>query len=79
MLINLLAALVILARASLVVSHQCAGTPLRVRAAWILVAVGAAAVMLAGGTPTWPNVALHSGIAVLVCLERRATFFCEKK
>lgn len=79
MILNVIAAFVILARGALAISHLCPGTPMRVRAGWILLAIAAAAVVLAGGTPAWPNVALHCGIAVLICFERRGPFFCEKK
>lgn len=79
MVINIIAALVILVRGAIAVSHMLPGTPVLVRAGWLLLAIGAAAIMLAGGPPAWPNVILHCGIAMLVWRERRLPFFCEKK
>ncbi|WP_317201499.1 hypothetical protein [Janthinobacterium sp.] len=77
--INLAAAAIVLVRGLLALNHMCPGTALRVRATWLLLTVGAAAVLLLGAPPTWPEVALHCGIAALVCVDRRAPIICESK
>ena len=37
--------------------------------------LSSAAVLLFGVTPAWPEVLLHCGIAALVCVDRRSSFW----
>lgn len=71
MALNLAAAAIVLLRGLIALNHMCPGTALAVRVTWVLLTVGAAAVLLLGAAPAWPEVALHCGVAALVCCDRR--------
>jgi hypothetical protein len=78
-ILNLLAAAIVLGGGVRAINHMCPGTALPIRATWLLLTIGAAAVLLAGlagGRPTWPDLALHWGIAALVCAGPRGLTFC---
>ena len=74
--IDMAAAAIVLARglfAELNPMQPCTSTVIRIT--WIALTAGAAAVLLFGVTPAWPEVLLHSGIAALVCFDRRSSFW----
>lgn len=77
MQINLAAAVIVLVRGLLTLNQMCPGTDIVVRATWLLLTVAAAAVLLLGAPPTWPEVTLHCGIAALVCVHGRSPTICE--
>ncbi|MDC8756273.1 hypothetical protein [Janthinobacterium fluminis] len=76
--LNMTAALLVLLRGVIALNHMCPGTGLAIRSAWLLLTASAAGVLLSGAAPTWPDVALHWGIAALVCIDRRGQI-CEVK
>lgn len=51
---------------------MCPKTCLAMRLSWILLTVGAAAILLLGRASTWPEVLFHWGVAALVCADRRS-------
>lgn len=71
MAINMAAAALVLLRGVIALNHMCPGTALGIRIVWLLLTASAAAVLLSGAAPAWPDVALHWGIAALVCIDRR--------
>ena len=75
-ILNLIAAAIVLARGVVALNHMCPRTGLPIRATWLLLTVAAAAVLLVGARPTWPELALHIGIAALVCIGPRGLIFC---
>ncbi|CDG82099.1 hypothetical protein [Janthinobacterium agaricidamnosum] len=68
------AALVLLRGLFFAINHMCPQTSLAIRIAWVWLTLGAAALLLLGRTPTWPELLLHCGIAVLVWCDRREPF-----
>lgn len=76
LILNMLAAAIVLARGVYVLNRMCPRTALTVRATWLLLSIGAAAVLLAGARPTWPDLALHWGVAALVCTGPSGLAFC---
>lgn len=70
-ILNLLAAAVVVLRGLYVLNHMGKRTGMLIRASWLVVTGGAAAVLLTSSAPTWPEVMLHLGIAALVMLDRR--------
>lgn len=75
MTLNMLAAAIILLRGLIALNHMCPGTALAMRAAWLLITAGAGASMLLSAAPTWPDVAIHCGLAALLCASRKHPFF----
>ena len=74
--IDMAAAAIVLARGLFVeLNHMRPGTGSPIRITWIVLTAGAAAVLLFGVTPAWPEVLLHCGIAALVCVDRRSSFW----
>ena len=70
-----MAAAIVLARGLFVeLNHMRPGTGSPIRITWIVLTAGAAAVMLFGVIPAWPEVLFHCGIAALVCIGRRSSF-----
>ncbi|MET3132853.1 ABC-type methionine transport system permease subunit [Oxalobacteraceae bacterium GrIS 1.11] len=69
--LNLMAAFIVLVCGLLALNRMCPRTALGIRATWLLLTVGAAAILLLGAPPAWPEVALHWSIAALACLDRR--------
>ncbi len=72
--LNLAAAFLVLVRGIVALNHMCPGTAPGIRIVWLLLTASAAAVLMSGAAPTWPDVALHWGIAALVCIDRRGQF-----
>lgn len=80
-ILNMLAAAIVLWRGIRAINHMSRSTELIIRTAWLLVTLASAAALLAGAKPTWPqptwpDLALHWGIAVLMCIGPRALIFC---
>ena len=74
--IDMAAAAIVLARGLFAeLNHMQPCTSNAIRITWIALTAGAAAVLLFGVTPAWPEVLLHCGIAALVCVDRRASFW----
>lgn len=74
--IDMAAAAIVLARGLFAeLNHMQPCTSNAIRIAWIALTAGAAAVLLFGVTPAWPEVLLHCGIAALVCVDRRSSFW----
>lgn len=74
--IDMAAAAIVLLRGLFgAINDMCPGTSARIRITWIVLVCGAASVLLFGVAPAWPEVLLHCGIASLVCVERRASFW----
>lgn len=69
--LNTVAAALVLLHGVIALNHMRPGAALRLRAAWLLLTGGAGAVLLLGAAPSWPELALHWGIAALVCADRR--------
>lgn len=75
MFLDMIAAAIVLLRGLFVaLNAMCPKTRLGIRLTWILLTAGAAAVLLVGRAPAWPEVLLHWGVAALVCVDRRTTF-----
>lgn len=75
MTLNLAAALLVLLRGLFfAINNMCPLTGFGMRLAWVLLTLGAAAVLLLGRVPDWPELLLHCGIAVLVWCQRRSPF-----
>lgn len=75
MILDMVAAAIVLMRGLFVaLNAMCPKTRLTIRVTWILLTVGAAAVLLMGQAPNWPEVLFHWGIAALVCADRRSVF-----
>ena len=73
--IDMVAAAVVLLRGLFVaLNSMCPKTRFSIRITWILLTVGAAAVLLLSRSPAWPEVLLHCGVAALVCVDRRLPF-----
>lgn len=75
--LNFLAAAVVVLRGLYVLNHMSKETSMPIRASWLVLTGGAAAVLLASAVPTWPEVALHLGVAALVVIDRRNPLFRE--
>lgn len=75
-ILNMIAAVIVLARGIFALNHMGPRTSLLVRATWLLLTVAAAAVLLACVQPTWPALLLHWGIAMLVCAVPRSLTIC---
>ena len=74
--LDMAAAAIVLARGLFSeLNHMRPGTSTAIRITWIALTAGAAAVLLYGVTPAWPEVLLHCGIAALVCVDRRSAFW----
>ncbi|WP_426057088.1 hypothetical protein [Janthinobacterium sp. PSPC2-1] len=74
--IDMAAAAIVLARGLFAeLNHMQPCTSNAIRITWIALTAGAAAVLLFGVTPAWPEVLLHCGIAALVCVNRRSSFW----
>lgn len=74
--IDMAAATIVLARGLFAeLNHMQPCTSNAIRITWIALTAGAAAVLLFGVTPAWPEVLLHCGIAALVCVDRRSSFW----
>lgn len=74
--LDMAAAAIVLARGLFSeLNHMRPGTGHAIRITWIVLTAGAAAVLLYGVTPAWPEVLLHCGIAALVCVDRRSSFW----
>lgn len=72
MTINIAAAAIVLVRGLFfALNNMRPQTDFGVRVAWLMLTVGAAAVLLSRHAPTWPEIILHCGIAALVCCDRR--------
>ena len=69
--LNLMAAVIVLVCGLLALNRMCARTALGIRATWLLLTVCAAAILLLGTPPAWPEVVLHWNIAALACLDQR--------
>jgi hypothetical protein len=75
MFLDMIAAGIVLLRGLFVaLNAMCPKTCFSMRLTWILLTVGAAAVLLFGRTPAWPEVLFHFGVAALVCADRRTIF-----
>ena len=75
-LIDMVAAAIVLARGLFSeLNHMRPCTSTAIRITWIALTAGAAAVLLYGVAPAWPEVLLHCGIAALVCVDRRSSFW----
>lgn len=73
MTLDMVAAAIVLLRGLFVaLNAMCPQTRMSIRLPWILLTVGAAAVLLLGRAPGWPEVLFHCGIAVMVCADRRS-------
>ena len=73
MTLDMVAAAIVLLRGLFVaLNAMCPKTRLSIRLTWILLTVGAAAVLLLGQAPGWPEVLFHCGVAVMVCADRRS-------
>lgn len=73
--IDMAAAVIILLRGLFTeLNHMRPGTCNVIRITWIALTAGAAAVLLFGVAPAWPETLLHCGIAALVCVDRRSLF-----
>ena len=73
--LDMVAAGIVLLRGLFVaLNAMCPKTRLAMRFTWILLTVGAAAVLLVGRAPAWPEVLFHWGVAALVCADRRSFF-----
>ncbi|MET3134604.1 hypothetical protein AAKU55_004904 [Oxalobacteraceae bacterium GrIS 1.11] len=71
MLANMIAVAIVLIRGLFVaLNNMCPKTCLAIRGAWVLLAVGAAGILLLDGEPGWPDLLLHCGIAALVCSDQ---------
>ena len=70
--IDMIAAALVLVRGLFfAINNMSRATDLHVRITWLLLTVGAAAVLLLSRTPHWPDVIFHCGIAALVYCDRR--------
>lgn len=75
MALDMCAAAIVLLRGLFVaLNAMCPKTRLSIRLTWILLTVGAAAVLLLSRSPAWPEVLFHWGMAALVCADRRNIF-----
>lgn len=74
--LNLLAAAIVLVRGLLAITSMCPGTPLAIRATWIVLTFGAAAIIMVGAPPDWLELLMRCGIAALVCAGPRGLTFC---
>ena len=73
MFLDMAAAAIVLLRGLFVaLNAMCSKTRLSIRLTWILLTVGAAAVLLLGRAPGWPEVLFHWGVAAMVCADRRS-------
>jgi len=73
MTLDMVAAAIVLLRGLFVaLNAMCPKTRLSIRLTWILLTLGAAAVLLLGRAPGWPEVLFHWGVAVMVCADRRS-------
>lgn len=71
-IINMTAAALVLIRGLFfALNNMCPKTSFGIRATWVLLTSGAAAVLLLGHAPTWPEVVFHCGIAAMVYCDRR--------
>jgi hypothetical protein len=75
-ILNIIAAVIVLARGVFALNHMGPCTSLLVRATWLVLTVAAAAVLLACAQPTWQALLLHWVIAVLVCVIPRGLTLC---
>lgn len=75
-ILNLLAAAIVLVRGLLAITHMCPGTPLVIRAAWIVLTFSAIATIMVGAPPDWLELLMRCSIAALVCAGPRALIFC---
>ena len=72
MTINIAAAAIILVRGLFfALNNMRPETDFGLRLAWLMLTTGAAAVLLSGHMPTWPELILHCGVAALVCCDPR--------
>lgn len=77
--IVLVAAFVIIVRAEPALNRMSRCTPFMVRAAFHLLALGAAAeivCIVVGDVPSWPTAIVTAGIAALLICERRLRVLC---
>lgn len=73
MILDMVAAAIVLMRGLFVaLNAMCPKTRLAMRLTWVLLTAGAAAVLLLGRAPGWPEVLLHWGVVALVCADRRS-------
>lgn len=75
-ILNLIAAAIVLVRGIIALNHMCQRTRIHFRATWLLLTVSSAAVLLACNVPTWTDLALHCGIAALLCIGPRGLSAC---
>lgn len=78
----LAAAVVVLARAEPAINRMGRATPHRLAAAFVLLAVGAVAqilAILAGHVPALPEALLTVGVAALLACERRLRVLCRER
>ena len=78
-IIVVMAALVIIVRAEPALNRMSRGTPLMVRGAFHLLALGAAAeivFIMSGDVPSWPTAIVTLGVAALLVCERRLRVLC---
>lgn len=79
MVLDMCAAAIVLLRGLFVaLNAMCPKTRLSIRWTWILLTMGAAAVLLLSRSPAWPEVLFHWGVAALVCFDRRNIFLMEQ-